>query len=334
MVTIIDVAKRAKVSKSTVSLVINNSPLVRQSSRLKVEEAIRELGYRPNLAARKLKGGASMTIGVVTPNIENPFFSELLLGVESVMEQAGYSCFIASSQDDSSKEKRLLERMIARGCDAFILVPSGNDGTYYNKLEQKTGQPFTLISRLPQDCTLSAVLPDNYNGAFELGKHIALLDRRVAAVDAGNGKNMTCTSRLAGLRASLSEQAMTLREEDIFQVTELTRSEGYRISGEIFCKWQQEKQPLAVFAQNDMLALGIIQGLIPRGAAIPEDIAIFGFDGLDFLRMGVLDISSIKVPASEIGLKAAELTLARLQGAGEEQKKIYVSFKYLPGQTG
>lgn len=334
MVTIIDIAKQAKVSKSTVSLVINNSPLVRPTSRQRVEQAIKELGYRPNLAARRLKGGASWTIGIIVPNIENPFFSELLLGVESIMDEAGYSCFIASSQDDSEKEKLLLERMMARGCDAFIAVPSCTDGKYYNSLPEQNYPPMTLVSRCPKGCRLDAILPDNYNGSYELGKHIAALRRPVAAISSFLPGNTTTSSRLNGLRKSLSENGINLNPEWLFPVNELTRAEGLRISGEIRLLWKREKRPLSLFAQNDMLAMGVIQGLVAAGVSIPGDVAVFGFDGLDFLRMGILDISSIRISALEIGVNAAKLTLQRLKGKSDPPQKIYVPFQYLPGQTG
>ncbi|MBN1556184.1 MAG: LacI family DNA-binding transcriptional regulator [Phycisphaerae bacterium] len=333
MATLQDVAELAKVSKSTVSLAINDSPLIKSSTRKKVLAAIKAVGYRPNISAQRLKGGSSMTIGVLVSNVENPFFAELLRGIEKVLDAANYLFFIGSTHDDAERESLFLDRMYARGVDALIVVPAAKNGAFYEEFSSQNKMPIVMVSRILEKCRIDTVLADNFGGAYTLGKKIASLRRRVISLDSDQN-NYTSFSRLAGLRQALAEEGITLSEDNLYKVKEFTIDVGREAARKIDLSGQE---PMAIFAINDMLALGIIKELKKKNVRIPEQVAVFGFDGLDFLRMGVFDISSMKVPAAALGEQAAKLVLEKIKEGGESWftgNKILVPVEYIDGDSG
>ncbi|MDD3154957.1 MAG: LacI family DNA-binding transcriptional regulator [Victivallaceae bacterium] len=306
MVTINDVAQASRVSKSTVSLVINDSRSVSGETRRRVLAAIETLGYKPNPNARKLKGAKSRTVGIVVTHLENPFSAELLAGVERVLEHAGYTLFAGNSRDEIAKERMYLERMAVSGVDGVIVIPASEDGEYYNAFAREHNIPLVMASRAPSGLRLPAVLPDNFQGAYRIGRKMIGFKRPCVALEAEK-PNDTSTLRLAGIRQALAEAEYgpltTVR------VPDFTTQAGFAAGEKILASMTE---PLTIFAINDMLALGVVKALSLHKKSIPRDAAVFGFDGLEALRNGIFDITSMHIPVAELGSRAARLLLEKI----------------------
>ena len=305
MATILDVARESGVSKSTVSLVLRGSLLIRAEKRERVLAAAKRIGYRPNLGARRLKGGRSGTIGVIIPNLSNPFFSEMMDEVESVLGQANTMALLGASHESPEMEAELMERMSNRGVDALILVPCRRQGEYYRNFQTEKRIPIVTASRNPPGSGADAVVPDNERGGYEIGLRAAETGRAIYFIRS-TGQNITVMERLRGFRRALQERGLS------FQLHRGGRAltvECGILAAESF---PEKNIPAVVFAPNDMVAFGFMKGLLARKLRVPEDVAVYGFDGLELFRLGLFDLGGMKVDAQQIGRRAAELLLKRL----------------------
>lgn len=321
MATISDVARRARVTTATVSNVITQRVPVSAKTRARVLEAIEALGYRPNLVARGLAQGKTLTFALVVPTISNPFFAEVVEEVERIADQHDYQLLLSMTHNSPEEGKRHLERMASRWVDGFIVMGMAADISDVLEL-QHAGKEVVLSvwNQDPRAHTFPLVDID-----FRLAGELAtrhLLDcghQRIAAII----EEPVQLTRRKGYQAALSEAGFPLIPEYICQGDSSFES-GYQAALALLALPQP---PTAIFAGNDWMALGAIEAITSQGLSVPRDLAVVGVDDISQAAHAHPPLTTISIPKREMARTATELLLRHIQGAdmSEEPTKILVS---------
>lgn len=308
MVTIYDVAKRAKVSISTVSRVLNGSEHVREETRQRVEQAMRELDYVPNPSARSLSLGTAHIIALVVPDISNSFYSELTRGVQDVCNARGYNVLIYSTDGDKDKEASCLEGLAKQQIDGICLVRHLVDESNID-LVAKWGVPVVLIGSQARTQNMDSVgtfgtgtaLREILSGLVAHGRH------RLGHI-AGPSTSIVGAVRLKQYQAAVKEFKLD-RDNQLVAVGDFTREGGRTAAAKLL---SLDVPPDALFAANDMMAVGALQAAEEAGISVPKDVAIFGCDDIDIAALLRPSLTSVWLPKYDLGKQAAELLFSRL----------------------
>lgn len=320
MTTISDVARRAKVTTATVSNVITQRVPVSDKTRARVLQAIEELGYRPNLVARSLAQGKTMTFALVVPTISNPFFAEVVEEIERVADQHDYQLLLSMTHNSLEEGKRHLERMASRWVDGFIVMGMAADIS--DVLALKKGGKEVVLSVWNQDpLTHSLPIVDiDFRLAGELATQHLLEcgHRRIAAIV----EEPVQLTRRKGFEFALAEVGLTAPPEYIRQGDSSFES-GYRCTLELL---DLPEPPTAIFAGNDWMALGAIEAIVSRGLSVPHDLAVVGVDDISQAAHTHPPLTTIRIPKREMARVATELLLRHIQGIDipEEPLKILI----------
>jgi DNA-binding LacI/PurR family transcriptional regulator len=310
MIKLADVAELAGVSASTVSRVVNEPERVRAETRTRVESAIRRLGYRPSRVARRLrvKCGRSTLIGLVIPDLQNPFFADLARGVEDAAQQEGYTVLIGNADEDPEKERRYLQVMGAESVDGVILPPAGRRSPAAEEL-LRGGTPVVCVDRrLPLPRVDVAVI-DNVRGAYAATAHLIANGHRRIGFIHGTPHLSTSRERLQGYRDALADH-------DLQPDPALTRSgdsrqaSGKRLTAELL---RQSPRPTALLVGNSMMTLGALESIREARLAIPTDLALVGYDDMPWALALDPPLTVVRQPGYELGARAAELLLQRIR---------------------
>lgn len=309
--TIFDVAKRANVSIGTVSRVLNNRDRVRRETRERVLTAIRELDYHSNALAQGLASQQTDTIGLVIPQVNDPFYFSIVRGIEDTVTMAGYSLLIASQPHHTSENHYM--RLFRRGhVDALILTAID---VFPNELQEMTkgGLPVILIQ---QDAGkhVSAVQADNYGGACALTEHLLEHGYRRIAYITGTDHTPDNQERMRGIRDTLAAHGLTLPTELIFRGDYLRGSGGDAMRQIL----DLPERPHAVFAGNDQMAADAIVAAQERGLRVPGDIAVVGFDDVPLASYVSPSLTTVHQPIYEQGAYAARAALDMLKPGGKQ----------------
>ena len=317
-ISIRDVAALAEVSVATVSNALNRPELVSIRAAARVQQAIEQLGYVPNIAARQLRAGRSDAIGMAVINITNPFFSDAVLGAEDAVEQAGYSLIVGNSYDSFDREKRYLDLFDRQRMDGILLAPVGDDLTALERFEKRK-VPIVLVDRSdPEGRHLSVSLDDVLGGSLAAAHLLAGGARRIMFVG-GPSRVAQMRERRDGCRRTVEAAGARF---SIIETQTLSVRLGREI-GDRIAALPAEERPDGIFGANDEVALGILQSLIQRGVSVPDEIAIIGYDDIDFAAAAIVPLTSVSQPSSEMGRSAAELLLASLAGAEDLESVRY-----------
>ena len=303
-VTIDDVADLAGVSYQTVSRVINNRPDVKDATRERIQKIIEETGYRPSHIARSLATAHTATIGLVVPDISNPFFSVIARGAESIATQLGYSILLSSTNEDVSREVEILHMLDERYVDGVIVCGfRGEDGALQEALARF--RAVVLVNRRLKGKSLPVVLVDDELGGYLVTRH--LLDQGHTAVGflAGPANSFSGAGRLRGYKMALAEAGIEPRDGWIMPCTP-TFIHGQEAARRLL---EAHPQLSALFCYNDLVAIGALKGCEALGRQVPADIAIAGFD--DIMLAGVVSpaLTTCHVPREELGRQAAAMLL-------------------------
>ena len=265
MTTIRDVARQARVSTTTVSHVINGTRRVDAATAARVDAAIAQLGYRPNALARSMRRGRTHTVGVVVPDIANPFFGDLARWLEDALFEAGYSAIICNSDGDPRKEARYLDVLLAKQADGLLLIAASQPSERLRDLVEG-GPPTIVIDRELGDLPVSQVMVANHHGGWLAGQHLLELGHRDVAVIAGPGSLGTSAKRLEGFREAFLGAGVSLRPSRI------ARGDFRAASGRAAMEHllARGSRPSAVFAENDLMALGALSAAHAAGLVIPR----------------------------------------------------------------
>ncbi|MGC8963033.1 MAG: LacI family DNA-binding transcriptional regulator [Candidatus Bipolaricaulaceae bacterium] len=312
MVTIRDVAARAGVSVATVSHVINGTRKVAPSTAERVCRAIEELGYQPNSLARGLRTRVTQVIGVLVSDITNPFFATLVRGVEDAARDAGYSVIICNSDEDPEKEDHYIRVLWQRRVDGLLIAPT-QDGTspaIQKLIKRKI--PFVFVDRKAKGIEADAVLSDNVGGAYLATKHLIDRGHKKIGIVLGIPGATTTEERFAGYRQALKEAGILFSEELV--VWGGYRMEGgRRAAGELL---SLRDPPTAIFSTNNLMTVGVLQQLFARGIRVPDQVAVVGFDDLEWAEIASPSLTAVVQKPYTIGRTAADLLLKRLGGLG------------------
>lgn len=308
-VSVKDVAAAAAVSVGTVSNVLNRPERVSPDTVARVHAAIEQLGFVRNDAARQLRAGRSRSIGMVVLDSANPFFAEVARGAEERASAAGMSVLLGNSDQVSAREDAYLDLFREQRVNGVLLTPTVLDEAPVRRLAA-AGIPLVLVDSARPGGEVSSVAVDDVEGGQLAVRHLLAQGRRRIAFVGGPLTIRQVSDRLEGARRALAEvpdAALEVIERDA-----LTVLEG-RTAGEEIARRPAAERPDAVFCANDLLAVGVLQGAsILGGVRVPGELALIGYDDIEFAQSTVVPLSSIRQPAREIGATAVGLLLDAL----------------------
>jgi LacI family transcriptional regulator len=311
-VTIKDVAKKAGVSVSTVSKVINGNYKVSEKTKRKVLKAIEELNYLPNFTARSLVLKKTQTIGVVLPDIHGEFFSEVIKGIDKKAREHGYHVLITSSHSDIKELDEVLFSLVNGRVDGLIIMnPTLKTSHVESRLLKKL--PIVLLNCCADMLDADIILIDNFTGAYNLTKHLLKHGHRKIALITGPEDNTDSIERLRGYKTALIDSGIEPSQTLIFQ-GDFTEKSGYEAMKLIT---SLPERPTAVFALNDDMAIGAMMYAKKLGLKIPADMAIAGFDDIPMASYIHPSLTSVHVPIDKVGILAAEKLLNRIEGKSD-----------------
>jgi LacI family transcriptional regulator len=310
-VTIVDVAQHANVSTTAVSKVLRNAYGASPTMRAKVRKAIEELGYRPSAAARGMRG-QTYTIGVMLPDIRNPFFPEIIDGLTAWLGGTDYQVLLGPGGcSDEAAEARMTEAMIDRSMDGLVLIAPISPRSH---LEYVAGiVPTVVVGRHGHSAAYDTVADDDAAGAALVVGHLADLGhRRIAHIehletDAARLAEMPNAIRADGYRNAMRTRGLA-DEIDVVS-TRYTQEGGYVGAQQLLAR---PRRPTAVFAGADIVAMGVLEAVAEAGLSVPEDISVAGYDNTTFAAYGPISLTSVDQAGREIGGNAARLLLDRI----------------------
>ena len=317
--TMKQIAERAQVSLGTVSNVVNGTTPVREHLRKRVLEAIRSLGYQPSQLARGLRRNSTNMLGMVIPDITNPFFPGVVRGVEDVAFKESYRVVLCNTDNDPAKEQAYLDQLRSYRPAGLLVIPAaGSNLSAELGLPMPSSVAVVCIDRRPADWTGDAVMVANEDGAFQATEHLLKMGHTRLAAIGGPSHLTNAAERLAGFRKALAKQGLQIAPEYI-QETKFDRASGYRSA---MCLLRMLPRPTAIFAANDLLALGAMLAARELGLHCPKDVSIIGFDNLDLGMLTDPALSSVHQPGYQMGARAARLILDRIKGKKGRAQQI------------
>ena len=307
--SIYDVARESGVSVFTVSAVVNNKSHVRKSLREKVLQAIRKLNYRPNLLARSLAKQKTHTIGMIVPDISNPFFPVVVRGAEDAAQKHGYNLLLCNSDDSAQKEEKAIDVLLSKRVDGILLTKAAGD--FSPTLQQTIREakvPFVLVMRTYPKLTKDAVITDDYHGAYEAVSHLARAGRKNIALVSGPLKVSNAKERWQGFHDALKDKGIPSREELVIEGDYRTES-GYRAGHTLF-----SHRPDGIYVANHLMTVGLLKAADEMGLRCPEDFGLVSFDDYPWLGIFRPRLTTVELPKRELGTESAELLIRRISG--------------------
>ena len=318
-ITLKDVAKRAGVSSMTVSRVINGREGVDVETQKKVEAAIESLDYVPNRIARGLMSQKTATIGLIVPDVVNPFFSQVVRGTEATARKAGFRVLLCNSEGDLRLERDYIEDLVSHRVEGLLLAPATDESRHSVFPLLRREFPLVLIDRSLPDLDSDMVVSDSASGACRLVEHLISIGHREIAHVTDADDTSTGRERLRGYVQALAAAGIPFREELVLRTT-VDRMGGYRAMQQIF---DLERLPTAIFTVNNMTVVGAMQALRERGMAVPDDMALVCFDDVEHLAVLSPLLTVIDQPAETFGSLGAQLLLERISGkAGKRRGRL------------
>ncbi len=322
MATIHDVARRARVSASTVSHVVNGTRYVSEATRARVEGAIRALGFRPNALARSLRRGKSHTLGLILPDSANPFFAEIGRELQTSAFEAGFSVVLCNTENDREKERLYLNVLVRNQVDGILLVATDDRSDF---LEAMIGSELPLVT-LDREATrpgLDSVIADHLSGGLLATRHLLALGHRRIACLAGPARLSSSAQRLAGYRKALAGAGVRPLDELVHH-GDFHPESGWAAARRLL---RGARPPTAVFACNDLMAIGVLRAADELGRRVPEDLAVVGYDDIELSRYTIPPLSTVAQPKQEMAREALRLMARRIEAGPlrPQQRRLPVS---------
>lgn len=307
-ITLDDVSRHAGVSRSTASLVLNDSPQVSPGTRDRVRASMKELGYVYNRHAAMLRNQRSMTLGLVVTEVQNPYFAELAMTLEDVADRSNYAVFVGYSRDDPSRQRRLLDRLVERSVDGLILLPAAEtEAAEIDGLLASSGIPMVLLARhfnLQHDY----VGADNVHAGRLLGEHLKSLGARTVAFVGGPRSTSARREREAGFREACADGGLNLLEAAGLD-SETTPDGGADATRRLF---DGGRIPDVIVAYSDIVAVGVYAELARRGVEPGRDVAVAGFDDIPGSAHRTPPLTTVATFPTRIGEECGKLIVERL----------------------
>lgn len=318
--TIYDVAEKAGVSISTVSRVINNTGRISDKTRKKVLEVIEALEYQPSLVATALTGKRTGTIGLIIPDVANPFFAEIARRIEDQCREIGFSLLICNTENNPDTEEMYLDLLNQKSVDGIIIgTISRNPYVIEEYLQEKL--PVARIAYDQPDWRIDAVLVDYFLGGHQAVSHLVQLGHKKLAIMMGNRSHAGNKLCYEAFRQIIAENRLALREEWLIE-TDSTMEDGRQKALEIL---SSSDRPTAIFASCDSLAIGVYQAAKTIGLRIPEDLSVVGFNNTILAAVVDPPLTSIAQPIQEMGRQVVELLMREMEGEKAVKQRVFLA---------
>jgi len=317
MTTIKDVARRAGVAPSTVSNYLTGNARVSPPTAKRIQEAIDELGYIPNRAARSLRVKHTNTLGLIVPDIANPFFSEIVRTINHVSQRMEYTVMLCDSGGDGTREKSLLANLLSQRVDGILMIHTGHRDDYV-ELATQANRPIVFVDRAVEG--IRSVVTDNYTGGKLAARHLLGLGHTRFGILAGNTHVRNVQERLEGFTGEVEEHGYAVEPPCI-----ISGEQTLETGREVDLLLKLRRPPTAIFATNDIIALGAWRKLLEMGVRVPEDVSLIGYDNIEMTQITVPDLTTIGQDKAEMGRQAV---LALFEAM--ETKQVTGETTYIP----
>ena len=312
IVTIKDVAKRAEVSITTVSHVINKTRFVSTELSKRVEDAVKALGYQPNLIGRGLRKGKSYTIAILLPDPGNPFFQMVLRGIEEHAQRHNYSLMCCNTDEDPARERFLISLMQQRAIDGFIIAPTvQGKGNLSSLIKERIH--LTVIDRQMESSPVDQVFSDNEGGGYQATDHLLKLGHKRIGLLAGIRGLTTIEHRLNGYRKALQDHDIEVDEKLIIEGRSKIE-DGYTATKQLI----GNESITAIFSTNNLMTLGALRCFKEGDISYPKDISLVGFDDSEWVAAFTPSLTVVAQQPYEMGYHAGELLFEKINGKREE----------------
>ncbi|GAA4818703.1 LacI family DNA-binding transcriptional regulator [Nocardioides caeni] len=316
-VSVKDVAAAAGVSVGTVSNVLNRPEKVSPATLDHVQATIARLGFVRNDAARQLRAGSNRSIGMIVLDIRNPFFTDVARGVEDRLTAHRRPLILGSSGQDASRESTYLDLFEQQRVSGLLITPVGKVLPRLRRLRER-GTAVVVVDRRTGSREFSSVSVDDVRGGRLAGQHLAAVGRRRIAFVGGPADLTQVRHRLRGLQESVPADGSPVRHVE----TAAMDADAGRRAAESLLTLPAPERPDAIFGANDLVALGVLQALTLAGVRVPDDVAIVGYDDIDFAASAAIPLTSVRQPRDEMGAVATDLLLAAIDDPAARVRDI------------
>ncbi|RBW70860.1 LacI family transcriptional regulator [Bacillus taeanensis] len=317
-----DVAEKAGVSTATVSHVINQTRYVAEETKVKVLQAMKELDYRPNSVARSLRSAKSKTVGLLVPvmgtDTSSFFFMSIAQGIESKLREYGYNLILSNSNEQFENEQEQIKAFNAQLIDGLIMAPTGNNHAYLDETLSGT-YPVVFIDRKPKGYKGDCVLVDNFTGTYEAVEMLIKKGHKQIGFISGTLGLSTSDERLEGYKKALIDNDI-LVQQSFIKVGDASFEIGYQLA-----KRLMEEEITALLVSNNVMTMGAMAYLQEKQTNIPEELAVIGYDDYDWAKITTPPLTVIKQPAYELGEKAAEALIDRINNPNQSYRENRLS---------
>jgi len=311
-ISIKELAEQLNLSVTTVSRVLNGKARqyrIKEETEKQVKTTAAELNYAPNQFARSLKLAKSETIGVIVPDISNPFFAEIFKNIERELKKHGYAVFVGDSNDNTEEEIKLIHHFVARKVDGLVMAPVGVSSEHLNKIF-RSGLPLVLVDRTFKKETLPTVTSDNYQGSYLAATELLKNGHRKIALIQGLKQSQPNTDRINGFIDAMKEWNNPEQNYSIVG-NSFTIDNGFEQTHRLL---NSKKKPTAIFALSNLIALGVLKGVAHNGLNIPDDISLISFDEQAYSAFLNTPMTTIEQNKEEMGRRAVQMLLAQING--------------------
>ena len=312
-VTMKDVAEHANVSKSTVSQYLNKRyDYMGGKTKERIEKAIEELGYQPNIIARSLKQKSTSTIGVIVANILHAFSTQVIRAIEDHCHEFDFHIIVCNADDNPNKEKKYIEMLLAKQVDGLIIFPTGGNVELYQGMIKKN-YPIVFFDRLVEGVNIPSIMLDNEKASRKAVAHfIEKGYKRIGMITTSTSLNVASrVERVRGFKQTLTENHLPITEDYIKSL------EVKEIQGSLETMMKQDQPPEALLAGNDLVLMEILKFVKTHSIKVPTDLAIIGIDDVGFAELYNPALTTVAQPTFEMGKQAAKMILLKIQGKNQ-----------------
>ncbi|MDR8391718.1 LacI family transcriptional regulator [Aliifodinibius sp. S!AR15-10] len=328
MSTLKEVAKKAEVSVTTVSRVINNSNKVSADTRERVQRAMRKLEYKPSRVAQRLRGskGRSKLLGLIIPDIQNQFYSNIVRGIEDVAYKNKYAVILCNSDENPNKERFYLDVLRSESVDGVILPPIHQYGKVLDECLIEYGIPVVCVDRKLARESVDAVVVNNHKGGYIAVSHLINLGHEQIAIISSSHQFSSFDDRQNGYEQALKDNKLEVNEDLIVEGDPRSSEQAYKLTKKLL---EVSPRPSAIFITNNLMTLGALEAINEMNLKIPEDISIVMYDDTPWATAITSPLTVISQPAYEMGRRAAELFLQRIADPGRAAVQVSLEPKLI-----
>ena len=322
------VAEKAGVSVNTASRAINNKSDINEETKKRMLKVAQELGYVRNGTAVALRTRKTRTIGVVIADNRNPFYAEVLNGMEEAAREKNYHIILANTQRDYKKEEEAINLLLAKRVDGLLITPvQDRDDDIKNLINANI--PFVVVGRDFENIEVDAVYNDEVKGGFLATEYLIKKGHKRIVLINGFLHKSPAKGRMEGYKKALKKYRISL-DESLMSVGDINIKDGYERTKQLL---EKELNFTAIFAYNDMMAFGAMQAIREKGLRIPEDIGLVGYDDIPFSSLISPALTTIRLKKQDLGVESVKLLFSRINGSRKKIKKIMLDIELVIRET-